>query len=293
METMKVTREDVKRLVAESGFPFELKAAKHLADLGFIVHPSYQFYDASRGKDTELDVVAFLNQKWKTKSGKTLQGILEVAIECKDNSLPYVCLGLPRPPDPAPGILDGDSGYCQIATSRDDGLANKFALVLFDSEHGGKDVKLRHHYFVGDTRFYFLAGVEMKGSRGKEFLQLHTPETISYAKTKLGAFVGNFHGYGANRPPFLTRSVEEIGLEKGPMILVCFTVLLHSGVHYRCTPENPEPIETMHTPVFLGRTYLGTNLNYVVDLVQYRGFGEAVGRITNSFHCIVEHLILL
>src|SRR5262249_38471917 len=157
--------DDIAKLISESGYPFELRVAKQLVDRGFKVQPSQQFFDVSRGKDVELDVVAHLYRTWQTKRGNTVRGVLRLGIESKDTSMPYVCFGLPHPAMPAPGIFDGDVFSCHVVTSRDDGLSGRNAIPLFDSDYGGAALKAKHYHFSGSHRFHAITGVEQKNDK--------------------------------------------------------------------------------------------------------------------------------
>jgi hypothetical protein len=284
------TKDDVAKLISDSGYPLELQVAKQLVDMGFKVQPSQQFFDVSRGKDVELDVVAHLHRSWQTKRGNTVRGVLRLGIECKDTSMPYVCFGLPHSVAPAPGVFDGDAFSCHVVTSRDDGLPNRSAIPLFDSDYGGAGLKSKHCHFSGSHRFHAITGVEEKGDKARPF-KLHTPDKLMNVKSKLGAFVGDFHGYGSARPLVHgSRMVEDMGVEKGPMITVCFTMLLHAGPHFRYTLDGGVPEPAAHTPVFLSRSYAEQSISYVVDLVQYDYFDASLARLIDTFAAMVEYL---
>jgi len=283
-----ISKAEVLALIQQSGFPLELRITKTLVRLGYEVSPSHLFYDRSRDKDTELDIVATRNKTFTTQSGKSIVGILRIGIECKSNTLPYVCLGLPHSTSVDPGIVDGDGLACHFLTSRDDGFRNRFAFPLFGSDGDvGFLPKQNHHHFAGDVRFHFLGGVDPKG---KAEFKFHETDALGLAQSKLGAFVGNFHRYGEKPEFVLDRTSEQMGVMKGPVVVACFTLLVHSGIHYRFTLDNSELVDHNHTPIFLNRTYLDQSINYVVDLVQEDHLPAALRIVSESFDWIVGRL---
>ena len=99
--------------INQSGFPFELEIAKTFSDLGFEINLSHLLFDKNRNKDVEIDLMARKREVFDTTSGNKLLLITNIIIECKDNSLPYVCFGMEHKSKDNPGYLDNDLAYCQ------------------------------------------------------------------------------------------------------------------------------------------------------------------------------------
>lgn len=216
--------------ILKSGFPFQLRTANNLIDLGFKIQLSYQFFDRSRERDVELDIVAIHQQEFKTKKGEKIIGILRIGIECKDNSLPYVCFGLKHSEQNNFGFLDSDSFYCHLVTSKDKGIPNKFAIPIFEQNHSKILTKKYHHQFDEDLRFHFATAIERKGKNEQKFFKLHITDNLNQTLGKLGAFIGDFHGYGSNAGLSTDLLEEAYGL---PVINICFLALIHSGIHFQ------------------------------------------------------------
>jgi len=286
-----ISEGQLKKIIDNSGFPFELRIARQFADLGFSIQPSYQLYDASREKDTEIDLVAIQNISFKTTNGKKVVTNLRIGIECKDNSLPYICFGLKHENKTEPGVFDADTFYCHLQTSRDAGYRNRFALPLFDSENKniGGEVKKLHHQFAESVRFYSVAAIEKKGKGNQTFFKLHLSDTISSALAKLGAFVGQFY-----EPPYSKAWNDGHHIEEAvgaPVVSICFVALVHSGSHFRYTSGDSQLKEAYHTSVFRNRSYANSSISYIVDFIKEEAIPDAVKKIKNSFELMCKRVV--
>jgi hypothetical protein len=273
--------------ILKSGFPFQLSIANKLIDFGFKVQPSYQFFDISRGRDVELDIVAIYQQEFKTTNGEKILGILRIGIECKDNSLPFVCFGLKHSEENIQGFLDNDSFYCHLVTTKDKGMPNKFAIPIFEQNHSKLKAKKYHHQFDESLRFHFATAIEKKGKNSQKFLKLHIPDNLNYTLGKLGAFIGNFHGYGSSAGLSNSLLEEAYGL---PVIDICFLALVHSGNHFQYILGDTEPKESYHTSVFLNRSYINWSVNYIVDFVAEETLLKATQKIISSFEIMIKQI---
>lgn len=286
MSNTVISEEQLKKAINNSGFPFELRIAKQFADLGFSIQPSYQFYDASRDKDTEIDLVAIQNIPFKTTNGKKIVANLRIGVECKDNSLPYVCFGLKHENKTEPGVFDADTFYCHLQTSRDKGIRNRFALPLFDSKDRGQGVKNLHHQFAESVRFYSVATIEKKGKGNQSFFKLHLSDTMSSALAKLGAFVGQFYEPPNSKVWDDGHHIEEaVGAS---VVSICFVALIHSGSHFRYMLGDSQPKEAYHTSVFRNRSYADSSISYIVDFIKEDKIPDAVKKIQNSFELMCK-----
>src|SRR5450759_598702 len=93
--TSTCTITDLRKLIKDSGYPFELSVAETLMTQGYNVRLSHQFFNPLRQQDSELDILATREFEYESRRLGHVRCILELAIECKDNSLPYVLFGFP------------------------------------------------------------------------------------------------------------------------------------------------------------------------------------------------------
>ncbi len=284
---MPLDLDNIRHLIQQSGFPLELQIAEEFAAAGFDIKPSYMFFDVTRGKDTEVDLFAVRHEQLSSTKGNEAIAVLEIAVECKDHSLPYVLFGMKHSRHVDPGFIDYDCFYCHIETSRDNGMPNKYAVPMFDSNHGGWDVKAHHHHFLNEISYYFVTAVEEKGRGNQTSLKLHVPDSLSYATAKLGAFIGNFHRYGIENSAPQTRYMEKM---VGIVMRICFLLLVHSKPHYRYTGQGENLVEATHTPIRFNRSYTDNSISYIVDFVSRDQLQTAITAINDSFSLMARHI---
>jgi hypothetical protein len=284
MKPQEPTKEIIQKAIRDSGFPFELRVIKKFVEMGFDTQPSYRFFDESKEKDVEIDLLATKREVFETKRGKKVLVIVNIAIECKDNLLPFVCFGMPYTKTTEPENVDTDSSYCHIITSRDDGLPNKFAYIVFEPANKDIYAKDHHHQFIDSLRFHRVTTLEQKGNRVK----LHTPDSLNTTLAKLGAFVGDFDKFSAKKSAGKKRYLED--MQKMPVIMICFLALIHTGEQYRSIELNGKDDlqASTHTSVFLNRSYLDHSIRYIVDFVKFNELSQAVERIMDSREAMVK-----
>jgi hypothetical protein len=283
-----LTPAEIAALVEKSGFPFELTVAHVLLELGFEIQPSVRFFDRSRGKDVELDIVAVSAvETFKTTKGRQANAVLRLVIECKASSLPFVLFGLPAPAAPDPGMMSGDFPYLHINTTRDKGHPNRHSMTAFHTQNN--NLRAEHHHFQGDSRFHLATGVEhVGGDPKKRQFKLQAPETLGDALRKLAAFAA--HDLKSWQLSIKTIDLEKKEPEKGPFILVTFFLLVHKLPHYRFLRTGEGVIEKHHTPVFTkfetdeGPSYV------VVDFISLTGLRAAISTIRDSFRALVSSI---
>ncbi|MEK8018160.1 MAG: hypothetical protein VSS75_014900 [Candidatus Parabeggiatoa sp.] len=287
---MELTSTEINKLIQKSGYPFELRVVQKFFENGFDVKPSYRFFDESREKDVELDLIAIRNGYLETKSGKKVYAMLQIGVECKDNSMPYVMFGTKANRQTEYGFVDSDSFYCQISTSRDRGMQNRFVYPIFNSEYTKIEVKDIHHQFKEDCRFYSVAHVEKKGKDNNPYFKLHQSDSLSYATSKLGAFIGQANNFMTDKNvKSFGQCIEE--MQKAPVITIVFSMLAHTQSHFRFCTGNEFPTEHKITSVFMNRAYEGKPLSYIIDFVSESALDDAIRNVEVSFKRMIEQII--
>src|SRR5579864_3360771 len=136
----KFTPADLQPCINDSGFPFQFQVVDALAQRGYEVSPSHCIYDPQRQTSCELDLVAIKRTVYDRPVG-SFTANLNLAIECKDNDIPFVNFGLKYGPTVRPEYVDEDSRYLHITTSRDKS-AGYFRMAALDSKG---TLKPEHH----------------------------------------------------------------------------------------------------------------------------------------------------
>lgn len=279
---------DIERLVRESGFPFELQVAASLQALGFAVHLSHQYFDEKRQRPAEVDVLATRESRVETSNAGPVRVILELAVECKDNSLPYVLFGFPQPAAKAAGILDGDVYYSRVRSTQDK-FPNFFAVLSLGDERlpGSEDIKASHHHFAGSHRFHQVTSIEkVKDNSGGFFLKLHASDRFREALHGLAGYV-----HYVNDALFKASAVfGRQGYPHDPTIWLTFLLLVHSGDHYRFTTEDGL-VASSHTPLLTSLNFEGLSQPYAVDFVRFEDLAAAINTIDSTFQLVSDHLV--
>lgn len=221
------TPNDLDQLITESGYPFELKVASLLQSQGYHVRLSHQFFHPTRQRDCEIDILATREHDLDTEQAGHVRVILELAIECKDNSLPYVLFGFPAAKPPPTGILDPDIFYCKVRTT-DDKIPNFFAFVALGDSRvpSSAGIKACHHQFATIDRFHQAAAVELHNGK----LKFNVSERLRNALNGLAGYVEFVQAtWMKGKKSF------ESGMPYDPTVWVTFLLLIHSGEHYRYT----------------------------------------------------------
>jgi hypothetical protein len=274
------TDDELLKLVKQSGYPFELSVAEALQASGFEVQLSQHFYNSFRQKDSELDILATIQTEASSKTKPKIRFNLELAIECKDNSLPFVLFGFPPPPRPSIDILDMDFRYLTIRTT-DDTFPNFMAPFAFgDSrEKPPSDFKPRLHQFNSDFRFHHASMVETDGKT----LKLHESERLRSALTGLAGYAEHTQNTWMKHKKVLDDMPHD------PTLWISFFLLVHNGQHYRYT--NRTTLEASnHTPLF---TSFNSDINstfIVIDFIQFSALPSAIKTIKDSFNHLAYHL---
>lgn len=276
------TPKELDQLILESGYPFELKVATALLSKGYDVKPSHQFFHRLRQQEAELDILATREVEYSTTSAGRVRCVLELAIECKDNSLPYVLFGFPSPAPPAPGILDGDSAYSKIR-STDDKFPNFLAFVsLGDSRvPASASIKASHHQFNTPHRFYQASAVEVQNGK----LKLHVSDRLRKALNGLAGYIVAVQDNWTEGKKAL-----ESGMSYDPTIWISFLALVHSGQHFRYIGPG-SLAEAAHTTLFTSFHSDTSSVPYALDFISYNDLPAALLRIESSFDLLAKHLV--
>ena len=284
---MEVNKEKVIDAIKKSGFPLELEVAKVFKNSGYSIQPSKIVHDKEKDRDYEIDLIASKNEEI-TWDGKKMLIITQIAVECKDYNLPFVFMGIDNIQSPQKGFFDPDSYYCHLESSRDGNLPNKYALAIFDTEHGGQDLKEKHHHFKNDIYFHSATALDKKGQKKNPYYKLHTPNVITHPVSKLGSFVGDFHGYGKSPDMRYNEMLEEV--TKMPVLRVCFLVYIHTSNQFRYNHKNEDLVPSLHTPVRFNRSYCNESINYIVDFIQKDGLKDSIKTIEKTSSLIGSYL---
>lgn len=285
---MSIDKQKVIQAINDSGFPLELKVAQIFKERGYSIQPSKIIHDKEKEKDYEVDLIAS-NKQVIEHSGKKLLTIAQIAVECKDYHLPYVFMGVDNIKSPEKGFFDPDSYYCHIESSRDGKLPNKFALTIFDSEYGGQELKKNHHHFTDELYFHSATALEEKGKGDNKYYKLHTPNIILHPVSKLGGFVGDFHGYGKSSDMKYNEMMEEVN--KMPVLRICFLMYVHTSDQFQYDHNRQELKSSNHTPVRFNRSYCNESINYIIDFVNLNKLNDAINTIDSSFSKMSSYLL--
>jgi hypothetical protein len=262
-----ITPEQVREAIAASGFPFELQVANRLIELGYEVEPSSRFYDKQRQKDVEIDLVARSSKRYQTKGGKEVECQIQLAIECKDNSLPFVFFGLDRIEQGPPGTMDRDYRFAHISSTRDRGQPDRQAMACFLND---KEFKKHHHHFASQPpRFYLATTLEWRN----KILKITVTDNLQDAIRKLASFVQYYSSMWA-------KMAKEMNLEEMnqgiPKTVLTFLLLVHSGQQFRYSFGNHSITEATHTVVFQSLYVAEAPVQVVVDFVSADKLTETI-----------------
>lgn len=274
------TDADLLKAIEDSGYPFELKVAADLMSLGYDVKPTHRFFSKARDKDLELDILAFKRQAVPTPSG-TLDLTLQLAVECKDNSLPYVLFGLPISQRPLPGALDPDSLYCQIQTTDDTNTPSQLTLFAFDASQP-TNPKASHHQFNTAERFHLAAAAEPNGDR----LKLNVSERLKTGLSTLGEYLETAQAAWVDGIQFVRAE-----LFYNRSLTVTFPLLVHSGGHKRLVAPAVTPTDATHTSLFTTLQGPRRSYSYVVDFISYSALRAALTQIEASHQALARHMV--
>jgi hypothetical protein len=278
------TPSDIQRLIQESGYPFELEVALVLQSLGYNVALSHQYFNAQRQRAGEVDILATRSFTDDTDHAGTVHRTLELVIECKDNSFPYVLFGFPSPPSPPPGSLDGDIYYNKFRSTQDK-FENYLSLVSLgeDRVKGSKAIKSRHHQFSTGFRFHQAAAVEIQGGK----LKLGVSDRLRDSLHGLAGYVK----FVQSAMFTAAKDLKSTGLSHDPSLWMTFLLLVHRFEHYRYTaPSNLNP--ATHTTLFTSLQDEGLSMPYLIDFVTLPGIRAAVSTIESTFEAVSRHLML-
>lgn len=272
------TEFDVRRVIAESGFPFEIEVANVLQQAGFEVVLSEQFFNLPRQRPSEVDIVARKTFVENTTHAGTIRCVLELVIECKDNSLPYVLFGFPAPKDSERGMVDGDVFYNRVRTLQDD-FPNQLSLVALgdDSTHDANTIKHRHHQFSDPFRFHQASSIELQNGKCK----LNVSDRLRDSLHSLASYVQHVQETIASAK---TRGILK-DMPADPSVWISFLLLVHSGDHYRHFGAETTCLalhSTLHTSLNEG----AASLPYVVDFVKVSALPDALVQIEKTFQLV-------
>jgi len=280
MATPTCTNVEVLKLIENSGYPFELNVAALLQARGYDVKLSHHFFNPLRQQDSELDILATREIKCERKIGRNrIRCILELAIECKDNSLPYVLFGFPAPNPPPEGILDTDCYYIKTR-STDDEFPNKLCYVALGDSRIPSSTKPNLHQFADTFRFHQATAVEFERSK----LKLHATDRL---RASLGGLVGYLE-YIQDTWQKGKKALES-GMSYDPTIWINFFLLIHNGDHFRYTNEKALEAAT-HTTLFTSFHSDAASVPLAIDFVKYSDLQTALKKIEASFDVLYKHL---
>lgn len=280
MNSNDFTRADLLKAIKDSGYPFELQVASELLAKGYEVRPTHRFFSASRQKDLELDILAIKRTRLERSTGP-VEVTLQLAIECKDNTFPYVLFGLPHHSDPLPGSLDPDGLYCHVQSTDDTGVPSQLSVVAF-APGEATNPKAAHHQFCTFERFHLAAAAEPDRDR----LKLNVSERLRTALSTLGEFLE-----ASQQSWFSGIRFVKSQLYYNPMLVLTFPLLLHAGSHLRVAAPAADPIESTHTSVFTSLQGPTLQRTYVVDFVAFSGLSPALATIEASHEALARHLV--
>ena len=282
MATPTCTITELRKLIKDSGYPFELSVAETLMSQGFDVRLSHQFFNPLRQQDSELDILATREIEAESKRLGHVRCILELAIECKDNSLPYVLFGLPSPPPPTPGLVDRDCFYMKIRTS-DDKFANYFAMPSFGDSRGSQPINTKPslHQFKGAFRFHQVAAVEVQSNNR---LKLHVTDRL---RTAIGGLAG-YTEYMQEAWMKAKKSFSEMPYD--PTVWVSYLLVVHSGDHYRYTKQSSLELAN-HTTLFTSFNSASASIPLAVDFVKFSDLLPTLKTIEGSFNFVANHIL--
>jgi hypothetical protein len=267
-----LTIDKLKDLIHQSGFPFELKIAKKLSQLGFQIEVSHRFYDKAREKEGEIDIIARWKTILNTDDERTVSCVLDLVVECKNNSLPFICFGLDYNVKREPENIDNDAWYCKIRTSRDKGAPNIVSPFLFS---GKDDIKSKHHQFIGQKRYFSLTSIERKDRTFK----LHLPDELQRSISKLSAYIQSTDISWRT----LSKDRELMEGKHLAFISVTFLTLIHSGKHYRFSIEDNMPEEAKITSVFLNNENSEGQVRFILDMVNEDALDDYIKQLKETF----------
>lgn len=274
----------LKKGIRDSGFPFELRVATQLVNLGYDARPSLYFPDHDRGKDAELDLLAAKQFKFETASGRKISATIRIAVECKDTANRYVCFGLPKQLPREPYEVGVEVYTPHFRTSRDQGIKSRYNIVLFHPPGKESPQVVEHHHYRSEIRYHSVAIAEARERGGRQHYRVSSTDSIRYSLARLGSYVGQSGNHDVS-----DRVLEEIA--SGPYLNVLFSALVHPEEHYLYLREPEELKAASHTPVYLSRSYAGSSLYYIVDLISFAALPEAIAKIEASFSAIVSRVI--
>jgi hypothetical protein len=269
------------KLLQQSGYPFELSVAETLQARGFEVQLSQHYYNPFKQKDSEIDILATYRTTASSKTKPKINLHLELAIECKDNSLPFVLFGFEPPPRPASGFLDMDTRYVKIR-STDDDFPNYLAMVAFgDSKQTPpKDIKSSIHQFDGQFRFHHAACVEVDGSNK---FKLHESDKL---RSALNGIIGCSEYM---QDTWMKHKKVLDNLSHDPTLWITFFLLVHKGKHFRYTNKNKLEAATQTT--LFTSAHSDDNFAFIaIDFVEYSGLSAAINKIATSYNHLKAHL---
>jgi len=279
--TSTCTITDLRKLIKDSGYPFELSVAETLMTQGYNVRLSHQFFNPLRQQDSELDILATREFEYESRRLGHVRCILELAIECKDNSLPYVLFGFPSPPLPPSGIVDTDCFYMKIRSTGDK-FANYFAIPSLGDSRGSEplNTKPHLHQFKGAFRFHQAAAVEMQNGKQK----LHVTERLRTALNGLAGYVEYVQDAWIKNKKALE------GMPYDPTVWVSYLLLVHSGDHYRYTEHSSlEPAN--HTTLFTSFNSASNSIPLTVDFIKHGDLLSSLKTIEGSFDVLSKHIL--
>jgi hypothetical protein len=281
MASQTCTITELRKLIKDSGYPFELSVAETLMAQNYDVKLSHHFFNPLRQQDSELDILATRDFKFETKHLGHVRCILELAIECKDNSLPYVLFGFPSPTSSPSGIVDTDSFYMKIRSTSDK-FANYFAIPSLGDSRGSEplNIKPHLHQFKGDFRFHQAAAVEIQNGKQK----LHVTERLRNALNGLAGYVE----YAQDA--WIQNKKALVGMSYDPTIWVSYLVLVHGGEHYRYTEQSSlEP--SHHTTLFTSFNSGSNSIPLTIDFIKHTDLLSSLKTIEGSFDVLSKHIL--
>lgn len=278
------TQEEVLKAIENSGYPFELTVAKQFLDFGFEIQPGSRFFDRNRQKDVEIDLRAMLKRSYQTTKGNTVTVVLQLMVECKDNSLPFVFFGLDYAPEKEEGMMDPDWPFVHVNTTRDKRQPNRHGMVCFLNDKKNNSFKKDHHHFASGPRFFRAATMEWKDKT----IKLSETSNLQDALRKLASFIDHFHATWISLAA--ERDIEEM-TEGVPYIYVPFLLIVHSGQQFRYSLSDRAITQSTHTPVFQSYHVAGNATNIVVDFVAFDKLQAAVETIDKSLQAMARIMV--
>ena len=272
------TRSEVDQLISQSGFPFEIEVANVLQKAGFEVRLSEQYFNSRRERAGEIDLVARRTFVDDTSHAGTINRVLELVIECKDNSLPYVLFGFSAPGAPPPGLVDGDYSYNRVRTLQD-ACVNQLSFVAFGDERivGAKTIKDEHHQFAHPFRYHQASSVEMQNGKPK----LNISDRLRDSLHGLASYI---HYVQEIIVDTKKRHLLD-GMPFDPTVWISFLLLIHRGDHYRHSGDNSTCLalhSTLHTSLHEG----DISVPYAVDFIKFSSLLETLVEIEKTFQLV-------